>query len=148
MGYSDDFDELDKVVKNLFKRGNIISVTVCTPTYSVEVSKAKYLEAAKGDKNTITQIFNITSNATATANASVSLSQQFQSVIRYLGDSNIGDKKLSEAKKNLGKLEYELHKPNPNEKVIRKVMHWASNFGLEVSLRIAVLIAERLLKPI
>ena len=68
-------------------------------------------------------------------------------IIHALEESTAGCKKASEAKRKLNTLESELSKPNPNEKVIRKIMRWASGFGLQLFLRLAVLVAERWLKP-
>ena len=148
MAYSDDLDKLDKVARNLLRRGSLKSITVCTPSgYFVEISEAKYHEAAKGGQNPITQIFNVTANATATAKSSLSVSQGIQNIMRDLEKYNLAPERLPEARRKLNTLESELDKPNPSEKVIRKIMRWASNFGLELSLRIAVLVAERLLKP-
>lgn len=147
MSYSEkDMEKLDKIARNLCGRRSVKYLLVSTPSgYIVEISEEKYRQAVKAGQNPITQIFNITANATATS--SLSLSQEIQKILHYLEDSNVDPKKLSEAGRKLNTLESELDKPNPNEKVIRKIMRWASNFGLELSLRIAVLIAERLLKP-
>ncbi len=145
MENSDDLDELDKVARNLFGSGSVKTITLQTPDgYYFEISEAKYYEAAKGDKNPITQIFNVTSNAMATAKSSLTVSQEIQNIIQGLEDSNLSSKKFSEAKKNLEQLESELNKPKPNEKVIRRIMRWASNFDLELALRIAILVRELL----
>ena len=83
----------------------------------------------------ITVIINATANAT-----------EIQ-IIHALEESTAGSKKLSETKRKLKTLESELSKPNPSEKVIRKVMRCTSGFGLQLFLRLAVLVAERWLKP-
>ncbi len=145
MTHSDDLDELDRVVKNLSREGNLKSITVNTPSgYVVEISEVKYQEAAKDNRNPITQIINVTSKATSIAESSSSVSQEIKNIIRQLEDSNLSPRKLSEAKKNLNQLENELDKPSPDEKVIRRIMRWASNFNLELALRIAVLVSELL----
>ncbi len=146
MVYSDELGKLDKVARNLFRGGNLKSLTVCTHSgYFVEISEAKYYEAVKSGQNPITQIYNVT--ATATATSSLSLSQEIQNIIRSLEESNMGSKKLSGAKRRLNTLKSELNKPNPNEKVIKKIIRWASDFSLELFLRLAVLIAERFVRP-
>ena len=139
-------NNLDEIVKTLTRGGTIANLTVPTPSdYFVEITHKKYREVAKGGQNPITQIFNATASATATS--SLSVSQEIQKVIHDLEKSDVDSRKLSEARRKLNTLESELDKPNPSEKVIRKIMRWASNFGLELSLRIAAIVAERLLKP-
>jgi len=137
---------LDEIVKTLTRGGIVTNLTVPAPSdYFVEITHKKYREVAKGGQNPITLIFNVTAAATATS--SLSVSQKIQNIIYGLEGANIGSKKLSEARRKLKTLESELDKPDPSEKVIRKIMRWASNFGLELSLRIAAIVAERLLKP-
>ena len=137
---------LDEIVKTLTRDGIVANLTVPTPSdYFVEITHKKYREVVKGGQNPITQIFDVT--ATATATSSLSVSQEIQKILHSLEDSHLDPKKLSEARRKLNTLESELDNPNPSEKVIRKIMRWATSFGLELSLRIAVLIAERLLKP-
>jgi len=146
MSYSNELKKLDEIAKTLSHEGSVRNLTVFTPSgYIVEITEEKYRQVVKGGKNPITQIFNVT--ATATATSSLSVSQEIQKILHSLEDSNVESKKLPEARRKLNTLEKELDKPNPSEKVIRKIMRWASNFGLELSLRIAVLVAERLLKP-
>jgi len=147
MAYSDELDELDKVARNLLREGSLKSITVYTPNgYFVERSEEKYHEAAKSGQNPITQIFNVTSSATTIVKSSLSVSQEIQNIVHDLEKSDLAPKKLSEARRNLNRLGSELDKSNPNEKVISKIMRWASNFDLELALRIAVPIAERFLK--
>ncbi len=137
--------QLDEIVKTLTRGGIITNLTVPTPNdYFVEITHKKYREVAKAGQNPITQIFNVT--ATANATSSLSVSQEIQKILHHLEDSSVDPQNLSEARRKLDTLESELDKPNPSEKVLRKIMRWASNFGLELSLRIAVLVAERLLK--
>lgn len=137
---------LNEIVKTLTRGGIVANLTVPTPSdYFVEITHKKYREVAKGGQNPITQIFNFT--ATATATSSLSASQKIQDIIHDLEKSDLDSKKLPEARRKLKTLESELDKPNPSEKVMRKIMRWASDFGLELSLRIATIIAERLLKP-
>lgn len=139
---------LDEIVKTLTHDGIVENLTVPTPSdYFVEITHKKYREVVKGGQNPITQIFNVTSSATARAKSSLSVSQEIQNIIRDLEKSNLDPKRLPEVRNKLNTLEKELDKPNPSEKVIRKIMRWASNFSLELSLRIAVLVAERLFKP-
>ncbi len=136
---------LDGIVKILTRGGIVANLTVPTPSdYFVEITHKKYREVAKGGQNPITQIFNFT--ATATATSSLSVSQKIQDIIHDLEKSDLDSKKLPEARRKLKTLESELNKPNPSEKVMRKIMRWASDFGLELSLRIATIIAERLLR--
>ena len=135
---------LDEIVKTLTRGGIVANLTVPTPSdYFVEITHKKYREVAKAGQNPITQIFNLTANATATS--SLSVSQEIQKILHYLEDSNVGPSKLSDARRKMNTLESELDKPNPSEKVIRKIMRWASSFGLELTLRIAAIIAERYL---
>jgi len=148
MMYSDEQKELDKIANKLTQGGSVKNLTVPTPSgFIVEITVEKYHELIKSGQNPITQIFNITTNAAATAKSSLSVSQEIQNIMRDLEKYNLGPERLPEARKKLNTLESELDKPNPREKVIRGIMRWASKFGLELSLRIAVLIAERLLKP-
>jgi len=147
MPYSDELKKLDAIAKTLSGGGSLKNLKVFTPSgYIVEITEEKYLEAVKSGQNPIRQIFNITANATATS--SLSVSQEIQNILQRLENSNVPAKKLSEARGKLNTLETELDKPNPNEKVIKKIMRWASNFSLELFLRIAVLMAERFLKPV
>ena len=140
--------KLDKIAKTLTHDGIVENLTVPTPSdYLVTITSKKYREIVKTGQNPITQIVNVTSSATARAKSSLSVSQEIQNIMRDLEKSNLDPKRLPEVRNKLNTLEKELDKPNPSEKVIRKIMRWASNFGLELSLRIAVLIAERLLKP-
>jgi len=140
-----DAEELDKVARSLFKNGDIKHITLSTPGgYHFEISEEKYFEAAKGNQNPITQIFNITSTAIATAKSSLTVSQEIQNIIQDLDNSGLSSKEFSEAKKNLEILESELNKPKPDEKLIRRIMRWASNFNLALALRIAILIRELL----
>jgi len=139
--------ELDEIAKTLTHDGIVENLTVPTGDYLVTITSKKYREIAKTGQNPITQIVNVTSSATARAKSSLSVSQEIQNIIHGLEESNLESKKLSEARRKLKALESELDKPDPSEKVIRRIMRWASNFGLELSLRIAVLVAERLLKP-
>ena len=90
----------------------------------------------KGLQNHVTVIVNVAANAT-----------EIQ-IIQGLEKSTVSSKKLSQARRKLKTLESEVSKPNPSEKVIARVMRSASRFGLELCLRLAVLIAERWLKPI
>ena len=138
---------LDEIVKTLTRGGIVANLTVPAPSdYFVEITHKKYREVARTGQNPITQIFHVTASATATS--SLSVSQEIQNILQRLENSNVPAKKLSEARGKLNTLETELDKPNPNEKVIKKIMRWASNFSLELFLRIAVLMAERFLKPV
>ncbi len=139
-------EQLDKIAKYLSYDGMVQYLEVPTRSgYLFKISDEKYRQAVEAGQNPIKQIFNITANATATS--SVSVSQKIQNIIHGLEESNVDPKKLSEARSKLDTLESELNKPNPSEKVIKKVIRWASNFSLELFLRLAVLVAERLLKP-
>ena len=146
MSYSDELRQLDEIAKRIFSTGSVknISVTTCSG-YTVQISAEKYCEIVKGGQNPITLIVNATANATATS--SVSVSRKIQNIIHDVEKSGVNPKKLSEAKTKLSTLESELNKPDPDEKVIKKVMRWASNFSLELFLRLAPIVAERLLKP-
>ena len=146
MSYSDELRQLDEIAKRIFSTGSVknISVTTCSG-YTVQISAEKYCEIVKGGQNPITLIVNATANATATS--SVSVSQKIQNIIHDVEKSGVNPKKLSEAKTKLNTLESELNKPAPDEKVIKKIVNWASEFSLELFARIAVLIAERFLKP-
>ena len=73
--------------------------------------------------------------------------KKIQNIIHDVEKSGVNPKKISEAKTQLGILESELNKPDPDEKVIKKVVRWASNFSLELFLKLAPIVAERLLKP-
>lgn len=146
MSYSDELRQLDEIAKRIFGTGSVKNISVTTRSgYTVQISTEKYCEIAKGGQNPITLIVNATANATATS--SVSVSQKFQNIIHDVKKSGVNPKKLSEAKTKLNTLESELNKPDPDEKVIKKVMRWASDFSFELFLRLAVLIAERFLKP-
>lgn len=140
-----DAEELDKVARNIFRRAEVKSITLSTPGgYRFEISEEKYFEAAKGNKNPITQIINVTSTAMATAKSSLTVSQEIQNIIQDLENSGLSPKKFSEVKNNLETLETELNKPKPNEKTIRRIMRWASDFNLALAIRIAILIRELL----
>jgi len=148
----EDLRYLEKIAKFAPKLGDVKSFTINTPrnpsnpiAYSIKISYETYRETVKTSQHPITLIVNNT--ASATAKSSVSVSQEIQNIIRDLEKSNLDPKRLPEAKSNLSTLESELDKPNPSEKVIKKVMRWASDFGLELFLRLAVLVAERFLKP-
>lgn len=139
-------EQLDKIAKYLSCDGMVQYLEVPTRSgYLFKISDEKYRQAVKAGQDPIKQIFNITANATATS--SVSISQKIESIIHDIEKSGVNPKKLSEVKSKLNTLESELDKPNPDEKAIKKVMRWASNFSLELFLRLAPIIAERLLKP-
>jgi len=147
MSYSDEIKKLDRIAKTLSHNSSVKNLTIFTPSgYIVEITEEKYREAVQGGQNPITQILNVT--ATATAKSSFSVPQEIQKILRLLEDSSVSPRKLSEAKKYLSTLGSELDKPNPDEKVIRRIVRWASKFGLELSLRIGVIVAERLLRPV
>jgi len=140
---------LDKIAKNLTRNGVIKHLEIpISGGYIVQITQEKYLQLAKSGQNPITQITSITTSATATARSSSSLSQKFQNIIHDVEKSGVNPKKLSEVKTKLNTLESELNKPDPAEKVIKKVMRWASNFSLELFLKLAPIVAERLLKPV
>jgi len=142
----EELKKLDVIARNLTGKGKIKYLTIPTPSgLVVEITEEKYREVARTGRNPITQIVNVTSTATATS--SLSVSQKIQEVIHDLEKSNVSSRKLSAARGKLNTLENELGKPNPSEKVIRKIMRWASDFSLELFLRLAAIIAERLLKP-
>ncbi len=144
LNHEEEIAKLDKIARNLTGEGTIKSLKVPTPSgYDVEITVQKYCQLVEAGQNPITHIFNLT--ATATATSSLTVSQKIESIIHDLEKSNFDSKKLPEARRKLKTLESELDKPNPSEKVIRKIMRWASNFGLELSLRIAVIVAERYL---
>ena len=137
--------KLDEVVKTLTHDGIVQNLEVpALNDYLVKITHEKYHELVKTGQNPITQIFNVTSTATATAKSSLSVSQEIQNIIRDLEKSGLSPERLSEAKSKLNTLGSELDKPDPSEKVIRKIMRWASNFNLELALRIAVLVRELL----
>ena len=147
MSYSDELRQLDEIAKRLFGRGSVKNISVTTRSgYLIQISAEKYREIVKGGQNPITLIVNTTANATATS--SVSVSQKIQNIMRDVEKSGVNPEKLSEAKTKLNTLESELNKPDPDEKVIKKVMRWASNFSLELFLKLAPIVAERLLKPL
>jgi len=139
-------EQLDKIAKYLSYDGMVQYLEVPTRSgYLFKISDEKYRQAVEAGQNPIKLIFNITANATATS--SVSVSQKIQNIIHAIEKSDVNPKKLSEARTKLNTLETEINKPNPSEKVIKKVMRWASDFSLELSLRLAALLAERFLKP-
>ena len=141
----EEIKELDKVARDLIGWGNIKSLTVPTPSgLTVEITEEKYRQLAKGGQNPINVIINTTANASATS--SLSLSQNFQNILDDLESSNLEPRKLSEAKRKLDNLETELKKQSPNEKTIKKILRWASNFDLALYLRIATVIAELISK--
>ena len=147
MSDSDELRQLDEIARRLFGRGSVKNISVTTRSgYTVQISSEKYCEMVKGSQNPITLIVNATANATAMS--SVSLSQKIQNIICDVEKSGVNPKKFAEAKTKLNTLESELAKPNPDEKVIKKVMRWASNFSLELFLKLAPIVAERLLKPV
>ena len=148
----EDLRYLEKIAKFAPKLGDVKSFTINIPrnpsnpiAYSIKISYETYREIAKTSQHPITLI--VSNTASATAKSSVSVSQEIQNIIRDLENSNLDPKRLPEARNKLNTLEKELDKPNPNEKVIRKVVSWASKFSLDLFLRLAVLVAERLLKP-
>ena len=145
MTYSDELKQLDEIVKRLSREGNVKNITVGTPSgYVVDISEEKYRKAFGGSQYPVTQIVNVT--ASAMAASSLTLSQEIRHIVQILEDFNISSKKLSEAKRRIYTLESELNKSKPSEKVIKKVMRWASDFSLELFLRLAVLVAERVMK--
>lgn len=147
MPYSkEEIENLDRVAKKIMGEGELKSITVPTPSgLIVEITEEKYRQVVTVGQNPINLIVNTTANATATS--SLSLSQNFQNILRDLEASNLEPRKLSDAKKKLNNLEAELNKLNPNENVIKRVLRWASDFSFELFLRLSVLMAERFLKP-
>ncbi len=147
MPYSkEEIEELDKVARKLMSGGALKSLTFhMSSGLIIDITKEKYLHTLRAGQNPIEQIFNITANAAAIS--SLSLSQNFQNVIHYLEASNLELRKLSTAKSKLNKLETELEKQSPNERTIKKLLNWVSNFSFELFLRLSVILAERFLKP-
>lgn len=140
--------ELDKIAKNLTRNGFIKHLEIpISDGYIVQITQEKYLQLAKSGQNPITQITSITASATAMAMSSLSLSQKFQNIVLDVEKSGIKPKKLSEARARLNTLESELCKPDPDEKVIKKVMRWTANFSFELFLKLAPIVVERMLKP-
>ncbi len=147
MPYSkEEIEELDKVAKKIMGEGELKSITVPTPSgLIVEITEEKYRQLDKGGQNPINLIINTTANATATS--SLSLSQEIRNIYQCLENSKIDPQKLPEARKELNKLENELNKPNPDERNLKRIIRWASDFSFELFLRLSVLLAERFLKP-
>lgn len=139
-------EQLDEIAKYLSCDGMVQYLEVTCGGYLFKISDEKYLQAVEAGQSPIKQFFNFTANATATS--SVSVSQKIQNVIHDVEKSGVNLRKLSAAKTKLNALESELKKPDPDEKVIKKVMGWASNFSLELFLKLAPIVAERLLKPV
>ena len=137
---------IDKLAKNMIKEGYIRNFQIDLPGgYSLKVGGGAYQELAKTDENPMTQIVQVISSATATSSSSVS--QEIQNIIHSLEQSNVDSSKLSAAKGQLSTLESELKRPNPRKRIIKKVLRWALNFSLDLFLRLAAMVAERLIKP-
>jgi len=147
LNHEEEIAKLDKIARNLTGEGTIKSLKVPTPSgYDVEITVQQYRQLVEAGQNPITHIFNITSSATATAKSTLSGSLEIQNIMRGLEKSGLHNERLSRTKRNLDALADELNKPNPNEKVLRRVLNWASKFSFELFLRIAILVAERFVK--
>ena len=146
MEIPEELGQLDSLVKNISRGGNIKKLIIPIPCgYIVEITDEKYLHTLKDRLNPVSQIINVT--ATASSKSSLSFDQEVQNILRNIEEVEKDPKKLSKAKKNLSLLESEVNKANPDDRVIRKIMRWASDFSLELCIRISVLLAERFIKP-
>ena len=137
--------KLDEIAQYLSRGGIITKLTVPTPSgYDVTITYNKYREVAETGQNPIAQVINITS----IANLSLSLSQGIEEVIGYLSDSNTNPKELSEMKDKLKILRSEIDKPNPDERVVKRIIRWASSkLDLKLFLKIAIPLASKYLGP-
>ena len=141
----EEIKALDKIARKLMSGGDLKSLTFhMSSGLIIDITKEKYLQTLKAGQNPIEQIFHITANATATS--SLSLSQNFQNILHDLEASNLEAGKRSEAIKQLNNLENEIKKPNPNERIIKRILNWFCKIDLKTYLKIATTLAELVLK--
>ena len=127
-----------RVATDLFEKG--VARVKITGT-DIEVDWREYAEATSGDRSAVSQTVKV--NVSTTALAVSSISERIHEIAGELDKSGVDSKKVLEAKQRLETLEKELKKTNPRWKVAKQVLRWSLDFSKELSLRLAVIVAER-----
>ena len=122
-----------RIATDLFEKG---AARVKITDTDIDVTWREY-EAATGQVSQAMQV-----NVSTSASAVASVSNSIRQIIRELDQLGIHAAKAPEAEGRLKTLEEELRKQKPRWDVIKQVLHWALDFSKELSLRLAVLMAE------
>jgi len=141
MTEQDDLQTKARIATDLFEKG---AARVKITGTDIEVDWREYTEVTKSLANPVSQTVIV--NVSSSSKSSSYISQKIRNISDSIDSSPHYSKKSVEAKKQLQTLENELEKPKPQWKVAKKVLQWALDFGKEVFLKIALLVAERYMK--